>query len=166
SGQQRLPAATILTFELGATYDKQKRPAEAEAAFRQVIAAEPDHAAALNYLGYMLAERGERLDESVDLVKRALKIEPDNGAYLDSLGWAYFKGGKLDLALESLQKAATQLTRNSVIQDHYGDVLLKLERYDDAISAWSRALNGDGDSIDRADIDRKIRAARQKLPKR
>ncbi len=54
----------------------------------------------------MLAERGERLDESVELIKRALKFEPDNGSYLDSLGWAYFKGGKLDLAEEHLKRAA------------------------------------------------------------
>jgi len=166
NGQAKLPSATVLTFELGAIYDKQKRPVEAEAAFRQVIAHEPDHAAALNYLGYMLAERGERLDESVDLVKRALKIEPDNSSYLDSLGWAYYKAGKLDLAAENLSRAADQLTRNSVIQDHYGDVLVKLERFDEAIAAWTRALSGDGDSVDRSDIDKKIRSARQKLPKR
>ena len=166
SGQAKLPSATVLTFELGAVYDKQKRPAEAEAAFRQVIASDPGHAPALNYLGYMLAERGQRLDESVDLVKRALKIEPDNGSYLDSLGWAYYKAGKLDLAAENLSRAAEQLMRNSVIQDHYGDVLVKLERYDEAIAAWTRALSGDGDSIDRGDIDKKIRSARQKLPKR
>ena len=70
--QAKFPADTAVTFELGAVLDKQKRYAEAEAAFRQVLARDPDHADALNYLGYMLAERGERLDESVDLVKRAL----------------------------------------------------------------------------------------------
>lgn len=166
NAQAKLPSATILTFELGAVYDKQKRPAEAEAAFRQVIASDPTHAPALNYLGYMLAERGEKLDESVDLVTRALKIDPQNGSYLDSLGWAYYKAGKLDLAAEHLSRAAEQLVRNSVIQDHYGDVLLKLERYEDAIAAWTRALSGDGDSIDRGDIDKKIRSARQRLPKR
>ena len=51
-----------------------------------------------NYLDYMLAERGERLDESVNFVKKALQIEPENGSFLDSLGWAYFKADKLDLA--------------------------------------------------------------------
>jgi predicted negative regulator of RcsB-dependent stress response len=54
---------------------------------------------------------------------------------------------------------------NSVIQDHYGDVLFKLGRSEEAIAAWTRALSGDGDSIDRADIGRKIRTARQKLRK-
>ena len=52
------------------------------------------------------------------------------------------------------------------MQEHYGDVLAKMGRYDEAIAAWTRALAGDGDSVDRGDIDKKIRAARQKLPKR
>jgi len=114
----------------------------------------------------MLAERGERLDESVDYLKKALQLEPDNGSFLDSLGWAYYKSDKLDLAEANLKRAADQLRTNSVIQDHYGDVLVKLGRYDDAITAYTRALNGDGDSIDKGDIDKKIKAAKQKLPKK
>jgi tetratricopeptide (TPR) repeat protein len=114
----------------------------------------------------MLAERGERLDESVSFVKKALQLEPENGSFLDSLGWAYFKADKLDLAEDSLRRAAEQLQTNSVIQDHYGEVLLKLGRLDEAIAAFTRALAGDGDSIDRGDIDKKIRAAKQKLNKK
>jgi tetratricopeptide (TPR) repeat protein len=163
--QTKFPADDTIAFELGATLDRLKRFADAEAAFKRLIARDPQNAAALNYLGYMLAERGERLDESVGYVQKALEIEPDNGSYLDSLGWAYFKADKLDLAEGNLKRAADQLTTNSVVQDHYGDVLLKLGRYEDAIAAFNRALSGDGDSIDRADIDKKIRSARQKLKK-
>jgi tetratricopeptide (TPR) repeat protein len=114
----------------------------------------------------MLAERGERLDESVGYLKRALEIEPDNGSFLDSLGWAYYKSDRLDLAEQNLKRAADQMRTNSVIQDHYGDVLVKLGRYDEAIAAYTRALAGDGDSIDKGEIDRKIRAAKTKLPKK
>jgi tetratricopeptide (TPR) repeat protein len=164
--QAKFPSDTAVTFELGAAFDKQKKFAESEAAFRQLLARDPENAAALNYLGYMLAERGERLDESVTFVKKALQLEPENGSFLDSLGWAYFKADKLDLAEDSLRRAADQLQTNSVIQDHYGEVLLKLGRLDEAIAAFTRALAGDGDSIDRGDIDRKIRAAKQKLNKK
>jgi tetratricopeptide (TPR) repeat protein len=164
--QVKFPSETSIGFELGAVFDKQKRFADAEAAFRQVLAREPDNAPALNYLGYMLADRGERLDESVTYLKKALEIDPDNGSYLDSLGWAYYKGNKLDLASDNLKRAAEQLKTNSVIQDHYGELLFKMGRYDDAIAAWTRALAGDGDSIDRAGIDRKIRSAHQKLGKK
>ena len=129
-------------------FDKQKKFGDAENVLRQLIAKDPNNAIALNYLGYMLAERGERLGESVDYLKRALAIDPDNGSYLDSIGWAYYKDGKLDLALDNLKKAADQLTTNSVVQDHYGEILFKLGRFNDAIVAWTRALAGDGDSID------------------
>ena len=164
--QLKFPGDGTIALELGAVLDKQKKYAESEAVLRQLIAKEPENAVALNYLGYMLAERGERLGESVDYLKRALAIDPDNGSYLDSIGWAYFKDGKLDLALDNLKRAADQLMTNSVVQDHYGEVLFNLGRYDAAIVAWNRALSGDGDSIDRDDIDKKIRSARQKLPKR
>jgi tetratricopeptide (TPR) repeat protein len=163
--QVKFPADTSVTFELGAVLEKQKRFADAEAAFRRVLTREPDNAPALNYLGYMLADRGVRLEESVGYLKKALEIDPDNGSYLDSLGWAYFKGNKLDLADDNLKRAADQLKTNSVIQDHYGELLARQGRYDEAIAAWTRALAGDGDSIDRPGIDRKIRAAQQKLKK-
>jgi tetratricopeptide (TPR) repeat protein len=164
--QQKFPTVNAIAFELGSVFDKQKKFAEAESAFKQVLARDPENAIALNYLGYMLAERGERLDESVGYLKKALQIDPENGSFLDSLGWAYFKADKLDLAEDNLRRAADQLRTNSVIQDHYGDVLLKLGRYDDAVAAFTRALNGDGDSINKSDIDKKIRAAKQKLPKK
>jgi tetratricopeptide (TPR) repeat protein len=163
--QTKFPGDTTIGFELGAVLDKQKKFAESEAAFRQVLSKEPDNAPALNYIGYMLAERGERLAESVDLLKKALALEPENGSYLDSLGWAYYKADKLDLAKDNLQRAADQLKGNSVIQDHYGDVLFKLAHYDEAIAAWTRALSGDSDTIDRPAIDRKIKSAKQKLKK-
>jgi tetratricopeptide (TPR) repeat protein len=164
--QTKFPTDDGIAFELGTVFDKQKKFAEAESAFRQVLSRDPENAIALNYLGYMLAERGERLDESVGYLKKALLVEPENPSYLDSLGWAYFKADKLDLAESNLKRAADQLKTNSVIQEHYGQVLFKLGRYDEAIAAWTRALAGDGDSIDKADVDRKIKAAKQKLPKK
>ena len=147
--------------------DKQKKFGDAENVLRQLIAKDPNNAIALNYLGYMLAERGERLGESVDYFKRALAIDPDNGSYLDSIGWAYYKDGKLDLALDNLKKAADQLTTNSVVQDHYGEVLFKLGRYDDAILAWNAGA-GWRRRLDRSRRHRQedSQSARQKLPKR
>jgi tetratricopeptide (TPR) repeat protein len=164
--QVKFPTDDSIAFELGAVFDKAKKFGDAESAFRSLLERDPRNANALNYLGYMLAERGERLDESVGYLKKALEIEPDNGSFLDSLGWAYYKSDKLDLAEANLKRAADQLRSNSVIQDHYGDVLVKLGRYDEAVAAYNRALSGDGDTIDKGEIDRKIRAAKQKLPKK
>ena len=131
----------------------------AEQALREMIARDPLDATALNYLGYMFAERGERLDEAVELVGRALRVEPDNPSFLDSLGWAYFQQGKIDLADSPLTRAAEKLPNSSVVQDHLGDLRFTQKRFADAVAAWKKSLGGDGESIDRARIEQKIRDA-------
>lgn len=158
----QFPADINVPFQLGAVLEEQNRPADAERAFRKALAIDPMHAPTLNYLGYMLAERGQRLEEAVTLIAQAVKIDPFNGSYLDSLGWAYFKQGKLDQAREYLVKAGEQMPVNSVVQEHVGDVLFALHDVNGAIAAWQRALKGDGRSIDRAGIERKITQAQKK----
>lgn len=138
----------------------------AERSLREILARDPSDATALNYLGYMLAERGQRLDEAVDLVQRALKLEPGNPSFLDSLGWAYYQQGKLDLADPPLSEAASKMPNNSVIQDHLGDLRFKQQRFADAAAAWERSLSGDGESIDRPRIQKKIQDARSRLEPR
>ena len=162
AAREQFPGVTSVTFQLGAMFEQADRFAEAEEMFRVVIERDPDHAPALNYLGYMLAERGERLDESVALIERALETDPHNGSYLDSLGWAYFKLDRLDLAEPPLRAAGEQLQRNSVVQDHVGDLMERLGRIDEAVAAWERALNGDRDGIDPELIQRKIDDARRR----
>jgi tetratricopeptide (TPR) repeat protein len=156
------PDDTTVMFQLGAVLERAGRAKEAEKVFRDVIAKDPRDAGALNYLGYMMAERGSgNLDEAVGFIQRALKVEPDNPSFLDSLGWAYYQQGKLDLADAPLTTAAERLPGNSVIQDHLGDLRLRQKRVAEAIAAWERALAGDGDQIDRAKIQKKIEQARK-----
>lgn len=163
SARQQFPDETSILFLLGAVLERSGRFAAAERAFRRVLDRDPEHAQALNYLGYMLADRGERLDESVRLIARAVEKDPHNGSYLDSLGWAYFKLDRLDLAEPPLRAAGDQLQRNSVVQDHLGDLLHRLERYDEAIAAWRRALDGDREEIDPEAIERKIMDAQRRI---
>lgn len=163
SAEVRFPDETAILFQLGALFEQSGRPTEAERAFRRILDRDPGHADTLNYLGYMLADRGDRLEESVSLLERAIEIDPHNGAYLDSLGWAYFKLDRLDLAEVLLQQASDQMVWNSVIQDHLGDLLVRLGRYTDAIAAWERALAGDGDEVERSTIERKIGDAKRHL---
>ena len=165
AAEARFPENTIVVFQLGAVFERGQRYREAEGAFRRTLDLDPEDAATLNYLGYMLAERGERLDESVDLIQRALVLDPNNGSYLDSLGWAYLKQNRLELAERPLRQASDQLRRNSVVQDHLGDLLFRLERYAEAISAWERALAGDGDTVDLSVIQSKIRDSQARLPR-
>jgi tetratricopeptide (TPR) repeat protein len=135
----------------------------AEGTLRTLVNQDPENANALNSLGYLLAERGTQLDEAVQFVERALKIDPQNPAFLDSLGWAYYQQGHFDRADQPLTEAAAKLQTSSVVQEHLGDLRFKQQRFADAASAWERALAGDGESIDRAKIEQKIRDARSRM---
>jgi tetratricopeptide (TPR) repeat protein len=159
AARKKFPDDSGILFQLGAAFDRSGRRADAERAFRDLIAQDPLDANALNYLGYMFAEHATQLDEAVSLIERALRVEPDNPSFLDSLGWAYVQQGKLDLADPPLTRAAEKQPKNSVIQEHLGDLRLKQDRPADAIAAWKRSLDGDGDSIDRAKIQQKIAGA-------
>jgi tetratricopeptide (TPR) repeat protein len=149
-------------FALADTYNQAGRSTDAERVLRQILTTEPDNANALNYLGYILAVRGEQLDEAVRLVRRALDQEPDNGAYLDSLGWAYFRKGDMNEAEKYLSAAVAKMPKNSEVLDHLGDLHARRGRWQDAIGAWTRAIDGDGDDIDKAAIQKKIDDARRR----
>jgi tetratricopeptide (TPR) repeat protein len=150
------------TLRLTSLYEEAGRIADAERELRRMLNRDPRDATALNYLGYMLADRELRLSEAQSLIEQAIAIEPDNPAYLDSLGWALFKQGKLTEAAGPLSRAAETLPANSVIQDHYGDLLARQGRWTEAVAAWERALAGDGESIDTGALEKKIRDARQR----
>jgi tetratricopeptide (TPR) repeat protein len=159
----KFPKEPAVKLSLASTLERERKYSDAEAIFRQMLADDPQNANALNSLGYMLAERGQKLDEAVGLVQRALAIEPGNGAYLDSLGWAYYKQNRFEQAEAPLREAAAQLPTVSVIQDHLGDLLNKRGLLKEAVEAWQKALDGDGDSISRSELEDKIQTARQKL---
>jgi tetratricopeptide (TPR) repeat protein len=163
---KKFPDEPVVKIELASAYERQRKYSDAEQVFRQIISTDPKNADALNSLAYLLAERGQRLDESVSFVERALVLDPGNPAYLDSLGWAYYKQGKLDAAEQPLREASDKLPAVSVIQSHLGDLLFKRGDEQQAIDAWQRALDGDGDSITRSDIEGKIKTARQKIGKK
>ena len=152
-----------LVYEYASLLERAGRLGDAERALRGVLAKDPQDANALNSLGYLLADHGQRLDEAVDLVQRALKIEPTNPSFLDSLGWAYFRQGKLELADPPLTQAAERLPTSSAVNEHLGDLRFRQERYEDAVAAFERSLAGDGESIDRAKVEKKVRDARQRV---
>jgi tetratricopeptide (TPR) repeat protein len=150
------------TLRLAGLYEEAGRLADAERELRTMIERDPLDATALNFLGYILADRTDRHAEAVDFIERALRVEPDNPSYLDSLGWALFKQGKAADAAAPLGRAAAALPANSVIQDHHGDVLARQGKWAEAAAAWQRALAGDGESIDRDAIAKKLQDAKRR----
>jgi tetratricopeptide (TPR) repeat protein len=157
-------------FVKGSVYERQKKYDQAEEAFKQVLNGDPQNAVALNYLGYMLADRGVRLEEALNYLKKAIALDPANGAYLDSLGWAYYKLGKYDLAEQNLSKAVQRTPNDPTVQDHLGDVYLKVGRLKQAAAHWERALNeynrsvtADAEPADVAKVQKKLESAKVKL---
>jgi tetratricopeptide (TPR) repeat protein len=138
SGPEDNESAWLL---LGAVYERQKQYDKAEVEFKKVLDVNPKNAQVLNYYGYMLADRGVRLDEAQDLVRRALDQEPFNGAYLDSLGWVYYKQNKLDEAEETLRKAVEHEPHDPTIREHLGDIYAKQGHMDQAATEWEKSLN-------------------------
>ncbi len=127
-------------FLRGSTYEREKKYDAAEAEFKKILAANPQSAATLNYLGYMNADRGVELEESLTYIKTAVSLDPTNGAYLDSLGWVYFKLGNYDLAEENLSKASLRMGSDPTVQDHLGDLYQKTGRLKLAAAHWERAV--------------------------
>jgi tetratricopeptide (TPR) repeat protein len=148
-------------FLRGSTYEREKKFDEAEAEFKKVLTANPQSAVTLNYLGYMNADRGVQLEESLNYIKEAVNLEPTNGAYLDSLGWAYFKLGKYDLAEESLVKASLRMASDPTVHDHLADVYQKTGRLKLAAAHWERAVEEWNKTVP-AEVDNDLLAATQK----
>ena len=163
---------SYIYFQRGATYERQKKYESAEEMFRKVLAADPQNATALNYLGYMLADRGVKLEEALNFIKQAVELDPANGAYLDSLGWAYFKLGKYDAAEDNLIKASQRINTDPTVQDHLGDLYQKTGRlrlaaahWERALTEWNRTISAEVDQSDVARVQKKLESAKVRLAK-
>jgi tetratricopeptide (TPR) repeat protein len=155
---------------LGAVYEHQKQFDKAEVEFKKVLGVNPKNAQVLNYYGYMLADRGVRLEEARDLIQRAVDLEPLNGAYLDSLGWISFKQNKLDQAEALLLKALQHEPHDPTIRSHLGDVYAKQGRMDLAaaeweksLAEWRRSLPADLESDKVAEVEKKLNQVKHRV---
>jgi tetratricopeptide (TPR) repeat protein len=152
------PQRLVALLQLGSVLERQKRYDEAEKVFRAALTLEPDAAVVLNYIGYMNADRGVRVEEALSLIEKALANDPENGAYLDSLGWALYRLGRFEEAERHVRRAVSKTGRNAVVLDHMGDILVKRGRAREAIEFWRQALAGEDEEqeLDRSKVERKI----------
>jgi tetratricopeptide (TPR) repeat protein len=162
----------FLLFVKGELAERQKHYEPAEQFFRQALELDPSNAMTLNYLGYMLADKGNRLPEALKLIRKAVEQEPMNGAYLDSLGWAYFKLGQYELAEENLRQAVERDRSDPTVHDHLGDLYEKTGRIRLAAAQWELSLAeyaksavADVEPGDVAKVQHKLESARVKLAK-
>ncbi len=156
SGNPRLTTDALLT--LSSAQERAGDAKSSEKSLRSVLAREPDNATALNNLGYFLLERNERISEALALIQKAVRAEPANSSFLDSLGWAYFKLGKLDEAERQLNEAAKRDASSATIQEHLGDLYQRQGKPTLAHAAWQKALGLSTESAVVARLNTKLRA--------
>lgn len=157
-------------FLKGSLAERQKHYEPAEQYFRQALDVDPNNAMVLNYLGYMLADKGSRLPEALKMIRKAVELEPMNGAYLDSLGWAYFKLGQYELAETNLRQAVERDQTDPTVHDHLGDLYEKTGRIRLAAAQWemslaefSKSAPPDIEPSEVAKVQKKLDSARVRL---
>jgi tetratricopeptide (TPR) repeat protein len=163
---------TYLFFVRGELAERQKHYDQAEQSFNQALNLDPENAMTLNYLGYMWADKGEKLPEALKMIRKAVDIEPMNGAYLDSLGWVYFKMGEYELAEDNLRQAVNRDQTDPTVHMHLGDLYEKTGRIRLAAAQWQLSMDefaksspADIEPGDVAKVQKKLESAREKLAK-
>jgi tetratricopeptide (TPR) repeat protein len=128
-------------FQEGAAYERKGDYADSEAAFDKALLLAPDAAETLNYLGYMLADRGVKLEHAHELIAKAVRLEPKNAAYLDSLGWVLYKLNQpADALPQELKAIELSPEPDAILFDHLGDIYAALKQTDKARESWRKSL--------------------------
>jgi tetratricopeptide (TPR) repeat protein len=144
----------IFYFQFGAIAERLGDFARAETLFRKCLELAPSFPEALNYLGYMWADRGENLEEARDLIEQAVELEPENAAFLDSLGWVLFRLNQPQEALPWLEKAILHAEEpDATLYDHLGDIHAELGNFEQAREAYLRSLEIEEDETIRSKLD-------------
>lgn len=154
-----------LYYARGQAYERTGRWKEAEADLQQALKLRPDEAELLNYLGYAWIDRGERLPEAMGMVERAVAANPRSGAIVDSLGWAHFRRGDYQKAVEILEQAVELEAGDPEINNHLGDAYWMVGRKDEAGFQWRRVLILKPDDKIKAEAEKKIASGLGPQPK-
>lgn len=152
---------TVLYFR-GIAHERSGQWELAEADFRAALELEPEHPSVLNYLGYSLVDQGIKLDEAMDMIRKAVELRPNDGYIVDSLGWAYYQLGDYEEAVKHLERAVTlqcgdhQCSADPVINDHLGDAYWQVGRRLEARFQWNHARDSNPEPKDLEVIKRKL----------
>jgi tetratricopeptide (TPR) repeat protein len=146
----------VLFFYRGICHEQSKDWAAAEVDFRKALDLNATQPQVLNYLGYGLVDRGEKLDEALGMIEKAVAGDPEKGYIIDSLAWAYFRLGRYEDALAPMEKASLLEPVDPVVTDHLGDVYWMVGRKLEAQFQWRRALSFEPTEKDAARIQRKL----------
>ncbi|MEJ0012250.1 MAG: tetratricopeptide repeat protein [Bauldia sp.] len=140
----------------GVALERSKQWPQAEADFKQALALNPDQPQVLNYLGYSWVDRGENLDEALDMIKKAVSLSPNDGYIVDSLGWAYHRLKRDGEAVTTLENAIELKGGDATINDHLGDVYWSVGRKREAYFQWAHARDSSPEKEDLPKILQKL----------
>jgi len=152
-----------LYYARGIIHERLKIWPNADQDFRSALALNPDQASVLNYLGYSLIERGEKLDEAMEMITKAVEIEPNSGYIVDSLGWGKFRLGQYEEAVPDLERAAELMATDPIVNDHLGDAYWAVGRKNEARFQWRRALSFNPEEVEETRIKRKLQVGLDQL---
>jgi tetratricopeptide (TPR) repeat protein len=144
--REKFPDQPDLIYDTAMMADQVGKPDVFEKLMRQLIKLKPDHAQAYNALGYGLLERNERIPEAMQLVEKALELAPDDASIMDSVGWGYYRNGKLDESVKILRRAYTASNANPEIAAHLGEVLWVRGDKQEAKKIWQDSLKENSDN--------------------
>jgi len=128
-------------FGRGMVLERIKQWPRAEADMKKALELSPEQPYVLNYLGYSWIDQGLNLDAGMKMLKRATELRPDDGAITDSVGWAYYRLGQFDKAVEWLERASEQKGEDATVVEHLGDAYWHVGRHREARFQWARAMN-------------------------
>lgn len=144
-GLEKFPDNSDLLYETAMIAELASKPAVTEKLLRQLIKIKPDDAQAYNALGFSLLERNERIPEAVALVEKAMQLAPDDAAIIDSVGWGYYRSGKLDESIAFLKRAFAR-NPDPEIAAHLGEVLWVNGDKEGAKKVWQDSLKENADN--------------------
>jgi len=152
------PDNAQLLFEYGLILEKNGMGDQALSKMEKVLELQPDHAEALNYIGYTWADRNVNLDKALLYILKANSLKPESGFIIDSLGWVYYRLGNFEQAAEELEHSVELVPDDPHIYQHLGDVYRSLNKNSDALKAYKKAYQLFKDKKNKAGIKGKIDA--------
>lgn len=148
--------SVAIRFQRGVVLEALGRMDEAENELWAALTAAPNEPTILNTLGYLWVDSGRRVEQGAEMLARAHAAEPENGNIQDSLGWAQFRQGQYDTAVETLEGAVNKQPANAEIVDHLGDAYWQVGRRREAEWQWTRVLTLDPDAERRTEVELKL----------
>ena len=158
------PADWRFYYVRGIAYERNKEWSKAEVDFQRALELNPDQPQVLNYLGYSWVDQGMNLIPALDMIQKAVAAAPNDGYIIDSLGWAYYRLGRFEEAVEQLELAVQLRPVDPEINDHLGDAYWRAGRELEARFQWNIAASVDTEGAVKERVAKKLANGLEPLP--